>query len=260
MVPSEDDSSVNFWGEKYVNTLYGEFYIFGKTWSNYKVLVNMFLKARTYGGPIYDDEAEIACFANIRHLKLELCIFAEAPNILWTKFPKLEVLTICFYASTETFGEERDFNGENSYMRRIQLVRPLPKSLFGKRAAWLRYFATALFQETQKDFAQCRGWRMPRIEALVITDRLGETDELDGWEGHLGEEEDNTIEAGDVPNLEITETKNQQRGPRVPREDVNWYRETLAMQQQDVDKTAVRDLRDWTHNLSRGGLRLQLGI
>lgn len=125
--------------EAYFNTLYDYFYIGGlrsETWTNFKILVDLFVKLNTTRPLQQRVQRDIMRLQNIRFLIVDFRVFISDPVRVWAKFPKLEsiVIGITPYATIQNY-EETSFE----LCRKFYFIRPRRGTKYAKRVPGWRH-------------------------------------------------------------------------------------------------------------------------
>ena len=147
---------------RYINTLYDTFYLGGYEYEEFKVLIDLVVKANTTRQLLPEVQDDLERLQNIRLLTVDLTVFSAVPAKLWAHFSKLEKFSIAFYPS--------DMRADTvlipSSTYDLELVRPQRGTKFGNRARWLVSIIKKALESAAKDVTP--HWTVPRIEAVLL--------------------------------------------------------------------------------------------
>lgn len=132
------------------------------------------------------ERAETIFFQSIAHLSIDLALFLFTPRVLWTKFFKLEALSIGFFPfdliSSDSISRHTRKLSHDHREQRYRRVKAGSNTIFGERAEWVRNLAVDILQEIS---CQHPTWKVPRVEIEVITilnKHRPSKEEVNGWD------------------------------------------------------------------------------
>lgn len=206
--------------EAYFNTLYDSFYMGYEPWNEFKILVDILIKFNTTRPLQTKVQKDMEQLRNIRRLIVDLNIFGAVPAKVWTEFPKLEKLTIAFYAFNTISDTE-----PRAYERNLVFTKAQRGSKYGKRAQWVVTSAKSALEAAKTDGKF--EWKLPVIEALV---RRVSNDEVDDFV----EEEWTDREVSDEDEADEDA-------------DATWYEQAAARMTHNVPKDEFKRLKHRHH-------------
>jgi len=177
---------------------------------------------------------------------VDLNIFGAAPVKLWTRFNKLEKLTIIFYPYEEIADNELLRDGHRSEID-PEFVKPQRGTWHGKRAEWVVDLATKSIESSKTEAIS--GWKAPTVEALVrktgtdIDDDIEEefTDEEMTVEYDDSDDERDALERGDAEANWRRQAAARMTHAPVPREQIKtWKRKYLPSRKVSFTEVMLR--------------------
>jgi hypothetical protein len=190
--------------EAYFNTSYDNFYLGGKYWTEFKILVDLLIglnTTRPLREPLQRDLDKFT--KSIRLLTVDLNIFGLLPVRIWAEFTKLEVLTIAFYSWSDV---DDTFVLKSAKSPAFIKLRNR-ETRCGKRAELILKSASDSFDKLQRDMPQ---WNAPKIE--VVARKTGGS--LDEAEEDVSHHDD-----GPIPVVEGVLNENNNDDPVSDKED-----------------------------------------
>ena len=201
--------------ELYFNVLYDIFYIGNEPWEGFKILVDILIKFNTTRPLQTKLRTGMDQLRNLRNILVDLNIFGAVPVAIWSKFPKLETLSIVFYPHKEI----QDAEPNGYFNRRLALTRP-QNGRHEKRASWVVRMAKSALEAVKKNTTP--DWKLPTIEAVLRSDVIRYGDHY----GSDSEEDDELSEDGSTgDDDEIVEV-----------DDSTWYQQAAARMTHEVPK------------------------
>jgi hypothetical protein len=153
---------------------------------------------------------------NLRNILVDLNIFGAVPVAIWTKFLKLETLSIVFYP----YKEIQDAEPNGYFDRRFAFTRPR-NGRYEKRASWIVGTATSALEAVRKNTAP--EWKLPTIVAVLRSDVITDGDHYDSDSEE--EEEEISEDGSEGDDDEIVEV-----------DDSIWYQQAAARMTHEVPK------------------------
>lgn len=161
---NDDDEDPERKSLRYINTLHNIFVFTSSLWWRFKIFVDLLNKTNLSTPFSSLLQQDLDSYTNIRQINVDFNIFAGVPAIVWSNFPKLEVLTIGFRPFQNI--DKRD-GITNSYLEfELSFVKLLKGGPFEKRARWLHTAVTNLLEATR---AEVPGWVLPKVSIGVVS-------------------------------------------------------------------------------------------